>query len=153
MKNLRRRAARTDKFLLIALSLFIVLPAFAVAGWLIWLASDQRPWLMSFGFVLVVLFLVMWPFEFLLKQQPWFSRMAGGGRFQERILKFLTFYFPCLIIVGVNDLEHERGVADNLHEYALSIVMYVVLLVVLETIFEAISRYWRSKRQKSGERD
>jgi hypothetical protein len=68
-REIRREADRNDKLLLSAIVLFLGPPAFAIAGWLIWLASEQRPWLISFGTVLVVIFLVSWPVEYWLKRQ------------------------------------------------------------------------------------
>lgn len=151
-REIREKADRTDKFLLAAMVLFVGLPAFALAGWLVWDASDARPWLMSFGTVLVVMFLVNWPLAFWLKRQAWFNRMAGDGWYREVILKFLTLYLPMLVIVGVNDLDHSRSMAENLREYLVTIAGFLVLLVAAETALTLLSRWWNARRGKRGAR-
>lgn len=150
MIDLRARASRNDKLLLASLVLLVGVPVFALAGWLIWSASAFWPWLMSFGTVLVVLFLLKWPLEHWLKRQNWFKHKAGTGWFRELLLKFLTFYLPVLVIVGVNDLDHDKSLASNLREYVLTIATFLVAIIVVETIFEAVRRWWkgRHKREK-----
>lgn len=157
---LRRQAHRElhaevdlrDKLWLSALVLFVGLPAFAISGWFIFLASEERPWLMSFGMVLFVLFLVNWPLELWLKQKVWFKRMVGDGQFRQTILKFPTLYLPMLVIVGVNDLDHGRSVAENLREYALTITGFLILLVITEAALAAISRWWKARPKRQGAR-
>lgn len=151
-REVRADADLRDKLWLSALVLFVGLPTFAICGWLFFLASEERPWLMSFGMVLLVLFLVNWPLEMWLKRQTWFKRMAGDGQFRETILKFPTLYLPMLVIVGVNDLDHGRSVAENLREYALTIAAFMVLLVVVEVALAALSRWWKARPKRQGAR-
>jgi hypothetical protein len=70
--------------------------------------------------------------------------MAGDGQFREVILKFPTLYLPMLVVVGVNDLDHGRTMAENLREYVWTIAGFMVLLVVVETALAVVSPWWKA---------
>ena len=141
-------AGRSGKLIVLAALFLVILPSASLAGWLYWLASEDRPWMMGFGAVLVVFVMVSWPVEFLLSRNERLRRLTGGGRFHRTVVQSISLYLLLIIVVGLNDLDHDRSLQSNLKEYLLTIGLAAAFLFFLELSQPIIMRRWAAWRQR-----
>lgn len=145
--------AKHAKLIIVAVILLGIVPATALAGWLYWIASESRPWMIGFGPFLAFFILVSWPIEFLLSQNRWLRQVTGGGQLHKTVVKFVPLYLLIGIVVAFSDLDHGQGMQANLNDYIFTIAFVTVCLIALELIQPVIARRWATFRQRSKRRD